>query len=325
MKKNDLNPTLKNQLVFDSVTGELVLADKDNISNNDVAVVSQIYENGFFGDSPKQFNPKHKAIKMPEGAAGEYAKYSCNFYKGCSNECTYCFNNRWKWGNVPTLKKCFKDEAHALEIFEKELRANLPELQKHGLFFSFTTDPMLSKIIGLTAFAIGMCSVVDVPVKILTKRAEWIKEIEICDVPVNHFNLYGHIINISKIAFGFTLTGHDELEPNASTNVERIEAMRKLHEAGFKTWASIEPIIDFESSLNMIAKTMNLCDLYKIGIESGKIYNKQELFKFTAVVRLMVEHKSKIYFKDSLLKAAGIDRSELPSNCVGRDYNIFNS
>lgn len=32
----------------------------------------------------------------------------------------------------------------------------------------------------------------------------------------------------------------------------------------------------------------------------------------------------KIYFKDSLLKQAGIDRDTLPNNCVGRDYNIFN-
>jgi hypothetical protein len=32
---------------------------------------------------------------------------------------------------------------------------------------------------------------------------------------------------------------------------------------------------------------------------------------------------AKFYFKDSLLKQAGISRSELPGNCVGRDYNIF--
>lgn len=31
----------------------------------------------------------------------------------------------------------------------------------------------------------------------------------------------------------------------------------------------------------------------------------------------------KIYFKDSLLKAAGINRDALPSNCVNRDFNIF--
>jgi DNA repair photolyase len=54
------------------------------------------------------------------------------------------------------------------------------------------------------------------------------------------------------VAVGWTLTGVDSAEPNASPNAERIEAMRKLHEAGFKVWASIEPIIDFDSSLTMI-------------------------------------------------------------------------
>lgn len=69
------------------------------------------------------------------------------------------------------------------------------------------------------------------------------------------------------IAFGFTLTGHDELEPGASTNAERINAMQKLHEAGFKTWASIEPIIDFGSSLAMILDCLTFCDYFKIGLQ----------------------------------------------------------
>jgi len=95
-----------------------------------------------------------KAIYQPKGAAAEYAKYACNFYIGCSNECSYCYCKRWKWGNVPILKKCFKDEKHALEVFEKELNANLSELQKHGLFFSFTTDPMLKETESVTAKAL---------------------------------------------------------------------------------------------------------------------------------------------------------------------------
>jgi len=262
-----------------------------------------------------QFNSRHKAIKMPEGAAGEYAKYSCNFYKGCSNQCTYCFNNRWKWGNVPTLKKCFKDEQHALEVFEKELKANLPELQKHGLFFSFTTDPLLPETSRLTYWAIDKCLWYKVPVKILTK----------CTRPFlcnNFFECLPPYVG-NQIAVGFTLTGRDDKEPHASTNAERIEAMRKLHEAGFKTWASIEPIIDFNSSWQMIRDTCNFCDLYKVGLESGKKYNKSELRIFMDAC-LCTGNNPKIYFKDSLLAAAGIDRSELPSNYVTRNYNIFN-
>jgi hypothetical protein len=126
------------------------------------------------------------------------------------------------------------------------------------------------------------------------------------------------------VAIGFSLSGHDELEPHASTNAERIEAMKRLHDAGFKTWASIEPVIDFASSLNMITQTSEFCDLYKIGLESGKSYCKPDLRLFTADCRIF-SNGAKIYFKDSLLKAAGIRREDLPANCVARGYNIFNA
>ena len=71
-----------------------------------------------------------KAIYSPKGKAGEYAEYACNFYVGCSNGCEYCYCKKGilaatMGGNSPTLKKCFKDEYHALEVFEKELKTNI--------------------------------------------------------------------------------------------------------------------------------------------------------------------------------------------------------
>jgi len=251
---------------------------------------------------------KGKAIYEPKGAAAEYAKYACNFHIGCSNSCTYCFNKRWGWGNVPKLKSCFKDENHALEVFEKELKANLPELQKHGVFFSFTTDPMLNRTIDLTYKAVNICVENCVPVKILTKRAEWVYQLWVSPIP-------------KLISFGFTLTGHDDLEPNASTNAERIEAMRKLHEAGFKTWASVEPVIDFVSSAEMMRQTHGFCDLYKVGLLKGKNYDKWECENFISYCLIEFEN-SKIYFKESILKQAGISRLDLPGNCVDRNFNI---
>jgi DNA repair photolyase len=270
----------------------------------------------------KPFNGK--AIYQPAGKAGEYAEYACNFYVGCSCGCTYCYNKTGRFkatlgGNIPTLKKCFKNEEHALEIFEKELQANLPELQKHGLFFSFSTDPMLPGTENLTHEAFGLAIYkYRVPVKILTKRAEWVDD-------YLKF-MADSLVYKNHIAFGFTLTGKDELETGASTNAERIQAMRKLHDAGFKTFASIEPIIDFRRSMTMLRETYNICDLWKIGLEKGKKYDKEELRRFIDNAVFMASHAyCKIYFKDSLLKAAGVTRSELPDNCVTKDYNIWKS
>jgi len=264
---------------------------------------------------------KGKAIYNPSGKAGEYSYWACNFYNGCSNGCAYCYCKKGVLkktigGDVPALKKCFKNENHALEIFEKELKRNLSELQKHGLFFSFTTDPMLPETTPLTGQAIRICSWNKVPVKILTKRGVG---------SALSFNAFCEVAGIEKslIAFGFTLTGRDELEPNASTNSERIEAAQKLDNADFIVWFSIEPVVELESSLRMIKETRNIGKLYKVGLMSNKKYDVAMLQWFIHQV-IMELKDSKIYFKDSLLAQAGINREDLPSNCVNRDYSMFN-
>lgn len=270
----------------------------------------------------KNFNGK--AIYNPSGKAGEYAAWACNFYVGCSNGCEYCYCKKGILApvmgqDIPQLKKCFRDESHALEVFEKELKQNLSELQKHGLFFSFTTDPCLPETYFLTLPAMGYCLNNFIPVKILTKCTDWIEDfLDRPHLPQDH----------KLIAFGFTLTGHDELEPNASTNAERIEAMQQLHKAVFKTFASIEPVIDFESSMKMIEASMNHCDLFKIGLESGRKYDKKEALEFYVRVNLMLSCRSeaKAYWKDSFLKLIGTDRETCNNNfraTVDRDFNLF--
>ena len=261
---------------------------------------------------------KGKAIYHPSGRAGEYSYWACNFYLGCSCGCHYCYNKKGRFktvlgGDTPTLKKCFRGEKHALEVFEKELKQNLPELQKHGLFFSFTTDPLIYETYRLTLDAIELCVDNRVPVKLLTKSTENTNVFTDC-------YSWGLIDATKYIAIGFTLTGHDELEPNVSPNAERIEAMKRLRDSGFKTFASIEPIITLDDSLSMIQQTAGYCDLYKVGLLSGQEYNWLELRGFMLYCASI---ESKFYFKDSFLKQAKLTRDELPSNCVDRNYNIF--
>ena len=277
----------------------------------------------------KNFNGK--AIYSPKGKAAEYSAWACNFYVGCSNSCEYCYCKKGILNAVmgmdkPQLKKCFKDDIHAFEVFLTEMNKNITELQECGIFFSFTTDPMLPETIDLTLDAASNAVLSDIPVKILTKCTEWVDEflknfdrheinLQHIVCPENPFESKKHLY-----AFGFTLTGHDELEPGASTNQERIEAGKKLSAAGFKVFFSIEPVIDFKTSKSMIAKSWMFSDLYKIGLLSGEKYKKAEVVEF---VEWVIDTECKIYFKDSLLKAAGIARESLPSNCVSRDFNIF--
>lgn len=268
---------------------------------------------------------KGKAIYRPTGRAKEYAQWACNFYTGCSNNCSYCYCKRGvlssTWSAEPQLKRCFKNEEHALTIFEKEMNKHITELQEHGLFFTFTSDPFLQETIRLTLNAVLMCRDNDIPVKILTKRADFIY----CESWMYFSSVYMTELRKKGIAIGFTLTGHDELELGASTNQERIGALRRLRSAGFKTWVSLEPVVDTVSSLSMLYKSNVFCDHYKIGLMSGKKYDKDELYDFVMDVILFLEttSKSTIYFKDSLLEAAGIGRDKLPDICVDMDYNVF--
>lgn len=271
----------------------------------------------------KRFNGK--AIYNPSGKAGEYSYWACNFYTGCSNDCDYCYCKKGimshVWSDIAQLKKAFKDEKDALRIFNKELLENLAELQEHGLFFTFTSDPFLSETFDLTRKAISICIDNFVPVKLLTKRADFLDKLDRKWTAV-HWSL--STVMKAYIAFGFTLTGHDELEPNASTNAERIETMKKLHEAGFKTWASIEPIVDLKASLSCIEQTLGFCDLYKVGLMSGgKLPDKEELRMFVGrVCYLASAHGAKVYWKGCIKKHLG--RDIISAATVDRDYNIFN-
>lgn len=265
----------------------------------------------------KGFNGK--AIYKPNGKAGEYAEWACNFYVGCSNGCVYCYCKKGVLasqlgGDTPTLKKCFKDEKHAIEVFEKELLQNLEELRKSSLFFSFTTDPLLAECNDLTWEASMIAMKNGVPVQILTKvcSKSFINLIEDMDDSWKRY-----------LAIGFTLTGYDHLEPNAGSNSDRIICMGALHKANFKTFASIEPVVDVDSSLEMIHKTQGLCDLYKVGLMSGDKYDKGDVYFLISELSKYAMAGRKIYIKDSVLKAVGMERSELPDCFIDRDYDIF--
>ena len=185
-----------------------------------------------------------KAIYSTKGAAREYGRIGCNFYKGCPHGCTYCYLKRGApskqlGGNVAQLKKCFKDEADAACILRKELDKHLEQCQRYGIFLSFSTDPLILNTRELTGIAITEALMRYTPVWILTKDASFIYDEEF-------FMEYIDIINPirrDRIHFGFTLTGRDDMEPHASTNLDRIYAMRWMKECkGFSTFASIEPV-----------------------------------------------------------------------------------
>lgn len=108
---------------------------------------------------------------------------------------------------VPNFRKAFKDEQNAIDIFRKEFFENLAELHINGLFYSFTTDPLLLKTMGLTAQAVKICVENGVNVKLLTKRADFIDKFFGLLVSYDNFDVE---LYLKHLVFGFTLTGDDD-------------------------------------------------------------------------------------------------------------------
>lgn len=255
---------------------------------------------------------KGKALYQPSGKAAEYAAWAVNYYTGCSNDCEYCYCKRGVLGHVwhekPVLKRCFnKKWENAIDIFEKELLDNLEQVKREGgIFLSFTTDPLLRSTSLLTGFTIDIAAKYGVPVTLLTKSVDW----GCYSLGIEKVTKEGFYINI-----GFTLTGFDNKEPNAAPNLERIKKLKQYHKKGYKTWVSIEPVIDPYVSLSMIERTLGYCDMYKVGLLSGAgnhYYEKEDMeYFFLRLYELSKENR--IYLKDSFLKYFGIKRENLPS------------
>jgi len=272
----------------------------------------------------------NNVIKKPKGAAAEYAKHSFSAYKRCTNACKYCYLNSGVFSKTlgtgtPELRSCFKNEDEVVRKFEKELKSQKEQLiADGGIFFSFITDPCLPETINLTTKCSYFAMSQGVPVTILTKMTYWTDSL-----------YHRHLLNIGEetglLCFGFTLTGHDELEPYADSNKARILAMKLLHEQGIKTFASIEPIIDFDSSLKMIEKTIDFCDLYRIGLRSGvkaDYYDNEKLCFFIGQVEGLIELKhsnAKVYWKESVRERVSFSDTDYwtSRNNVNADYNIF--
>lgn len=115
---------------------------------------------------------------------------------------------------------------------------------------------------------------------------------------------------------GFTLTGMDEMEqgPTVASNEQRIKTMRMLHRHGFKTFASIEPVIDTKASLDMILQSVEDCDTYKIGLLSGKKnYEGDDVYDFVKKVNSVLAYKNiPVLWKKSITDFLGFK----PANTI---------
>jgi len=200
----------------------------------------------------------------------EYGDFTINHVKGCAHGCTYpcyAFNMARRFGNVKSYKEWIEPKivSNAMELLEKELPRYKKQIKSVQL--SFTTDP----------FMVDYPEVGDLSLKIINR----LNKENIKVVILTKSILPDELLNTKKInEYGITLVSLDEnfrkkYEPFTPSYQERIKALKKLHDAGFYTWVSIEPYPtpnicdqDFKDILNSIS--------FVDSIVFGRLhYNKQ--------------------------------------------------
>ena len=295
----------------------------------------------------KETPVKGALIYQPQGAAGEYAKWAINLYHGCSNGCTYCYNRRGVLSHVfgdkpelaaPIIKSRDRQINYFLELKKLTAHNPIPDvvienctniairswiyidtkrigvsrlIEDGGVFMSFTCDPLDAEdnVQNYTLYAVKRLLKYGIPATLLTKNVAWLKEDNWKKLLKEYPKHICCSTHHALLTIGFTITGKDELEPNAPSTEKRIEALRKLHdEYKIKTFVSLEPIIDLHSASEVIKKTYKITDEIRIGAQSPikkNRYNVMEFISFVVSVRSLANNLDCHFMvKDSMYKQA---------------------
>ena len=166
----------------------------------------------------------------------EYGDYTMNHVQGCAHGCNfpcYAFLMKKRFGQVKTYEDWLEPKlvSNTLELLEREI----PRLKKkiQSVQLCFTTDPFMygyPEVEQMSIAAIKKLNSAGIKCTTLTKGI----------TPAS-------VAELSKEnEYGITLISLDEkyrekMEPGAASYEDRLTALRALHDAGCKTWISMEP------------------------------------------------------------------------------------
>ena len=188
----------------------------------------------------------------------EYGDYTINHIQGCAHGCKYpCYamSMAKRFGKAKTYEEWCEPKLaeNALEILDNEIPKFKDKIE--SVHLCFTSDP----------FMYGYDEVADMSIAIIKKlNAAGIK----CTVLTKGILPLALAELSPKNEYGITLVSLDEdfrkeMEPNTAPFEERIQALKALHDAGCKTWVSMEPYPTpnfIEQDLNAILEAVSFCD-----------------------------------------------------------------
>ena len=166
----------------------------------------------------------------------EYGDYTMNHVQGCSHGCKYpcyAFLMAKRFGRAHTYEEWCSPVlvSNTLELLDTEIPRLESKIQSVQL--CFTTDPFMygyPEIAEMSIASMRKLNAADIKCTVLTKGI-----------------LPKKLSELSKEnEYGITLISLDEdyrqrVESGAAPWKERLSALKALHDAGCKTWVSIEP------------------------------------------------------------------------------------
>lgn len=236
-----------------------------------------------------------QAIYRPRGAAYEYAPLACNLFAGCTHGCRYCY-----------APACLRMQPEVFWAGSKSRDGIVTQLGKDAaklpvdappVLFCFTSDPYQpdDNLRRVTASALSAMQHAGRRFDVLTKGGTR----ALPDIDLFRTRGLGR--------FGTTLlftrdTTRRQWEPNAASVEDRMDAIRRFHEAGVYTWVSTEPVIDPVQAVEVIQVTAPYVDEFRVGKLNHHPLAKQiDWFAFARDVAAVLEDCGRDYMvKDAL-------------------------
>ena len=166
----------------------------------------------------------------------EYGDYTMNHVQGCAHGCKfpcYAFLMKKRFGQIKDYEEWLEPclVSNTLELLDREIPRLRDKIQSVQL--CFTTDPFMNgypEVGAMSIVAIRKLNNAGIRCTTLTKG---ILPLELAQLsPENE-----HGITLISLDESY----REKMEPGAAPYADRLAALRALHDAGCRTWVSIEP------------------------------------------------------------------------------------
>lgn len=188
----------------------------------------------------------------------EYGDYTMNHVQGCAHGCKfpcYAFLMKKRFGQIKDYEEWLEPclVSNTLELLDREIPRLRDKIQSVQL--CFTTDPFMNGYPEVSAMSIAAIRKLNNAGIRCTTLTKGILPLELAQLsPENE-----HGITLISLNESY----REKMEPGAAPYADRLAALRALHDAGCRTWVSIEPYPTpnlIEQDLQNILDAVNFVD-----------------------------------------------------------------